>query len=126
MGTITFCCPEIVQHLVYTDKADVWSLARILYNVMLLSRRSPPNIFNITKIVEGKFDPEITSREEVPWYSDELKGLVGRMLTTSAEERPRSGTLWWKFLAGSPGRRTSCAERSGCWSRRSTWSESTL
>lgn len=95
VGTITFCCPEIVQHQVYTDKADVWSLGCILYNVMLLR---PPfaasNIFNIAqKIVEGKFDPEITSREEVPWYSDELKGLVGRMLTTSAEERPSIGDV---------------------------------
>ena len=36
VGTITFCCPEIVQHQVYTDKADVWSLGCILYNVVLL------------------------------------------------------------------------------------------
>ena len=24
VGTITYCCPEIVQHSAYTDKADVW------------------------------------------------------------------------------------------------------
>ena len=95
VGTITFCCPEIVQHQVYTDKADVWSLGCILYNVMLLK---PPfaasNIFNIAqKIVEGQFDPPIESKTEVPWYSDDLKNLVGRMLTVDPDKRPSIGEV---------------------------------
>ena len=93
VGTITFCCPEIVQHQVYTDKADVWSLGCILYNLMLLK---PPfvakNIFNIaSKIVEGQFNPPIEDGE-VP-YSDELKHIVSRMLTVNQEERPSIGDL---------------------------------
>ncbi|QDZ26116.1 serine/threonine protein kinase [Chloropicon primus] len=94
VGTITFCCPEIVQHQVYTDKADVWSLGCILYNVMLLKPPfSASNIFNIAqKIVEGQFDPPIES-DKVPWYSSELKRLVGRMLTVDPEKRPSIGEI---------------------------------
>ena len=36
VGTISYSCPEIVQHHPYTDKADIWSLGCILYQMAQL------------------------------------------------------------------------------------------
>ena len=78
VGTITFCCPEIVQHECYTEKADIWSLGCILYNVMLLK---PPfrstNVFNIaSKIVEGQFDPPLATDDDD--WGDGSEGGAGQ------------------------------------------------
>ena len=37
VGTILYSCPEIVQSQPYTNKADIWSLGCIIYEIMTLS-----------------------------------------------------------------------------------------
>ena len=39
VGTITYSCPEIVQSQPYTEKADIWSLGCVMYELMM---RKPP------------------------------------------------------------------------------------
>jgi NIMA (never in mitosis gene a)-related kinase len=36
VGTITYSCPEIIERRPYTDKADIWSLGVILYQLICL------------------------------------------------------------------------------------------
>jgi len=36
VGTLTYNCPEIVQHHEYSEKADVWSLGCVLYHLLAL------------------------------------------------------------------------------------------
>ena len=37
VGTILYSCPEIVQSQPYTEKADIWSLGCIIYELMTFS-----------------------------------------------------------------------------------------
>ena len=36
VGTLTYSCPEIIERRPYTDKADIWSLGVILYQLVCL------------------------------------------------------------------------------------------
>ena len=36
VGTVVYSCPEIVQNMPYTNKADIWSLGCVLYELMNL------------------------------------------------------------------------------------------
>jgi len=36
VGTVLYSCPEIVQNLPYNEKADIWSLGCILYELSTL------------------------------------------------------------------------------------------
>ena len=36
VGTLTYSCPEIIERRPYTDKADIWSLGVILYQLICL------------------------------------------------------------------------------------------
>lgn len=36
VGTMPFSCPEIIQHMKYSEKADIWSLGCILYTMLML------------------------------------------------------------------------------------------
>ena len=90
VGTITFCCPEIVQHSDYTDKADVWSLGCVLYS--LLALRPPFDGSNpivvASKIVEGKYPPLAGAP-----YSQQLLGLVPWLLERDPERRPTAAEV---------------------------------
>jgi len=59
MGTIMYSCPEIVQSQCYTNKADIWSLGCIIYEVMALHQPfSGNNPLSIAKmIVDGEYEP---------------------------------------------------------------------
>ena len=60
VGTPNYWCPELVQDTPYTDKADVWALGCILYEMCMLQ---PPfankgNILQVGQdIVHAKYDP---------------------------------------------------------------------
>ncbi|KAL3892562.1 MAG: hypothetical protein SGPRY_015011, partial [Prymnesium sp.] len=59
VGTVLYQCPEIVQHEAYGEKADIWSLGCILYQMVMLK---PPfeggNPLAVAhKIVEGAYPP---------------------------------------------------------------------
>lgn len=84
VGTICYSCPEIVQHQSYTEKADIWTLGCVLYQMATLrppfSGSNPLTVAQ--KIVEGKFDP-IGDR-----YSTLLIQVVNRCLSTDPAKRP--------------------------------------
>ena len=59
VGTVLYQCPEIVQHEAYTEKADIWSLGCVLYQMAMLK---PPfeggNPLAVArKIVEASYPP---------------------------------------------------------------------
>ena len=85
VGTMAYTCPEIVQHMPYSDKADVWSLGCILYQLMAL--RPPFEGSNplamATRIVEMEYDPPPER------YSKQLRDLVSTLLTADPDARPR-------------------------------------
>lgn len=37
VGTLVYTCPEIVQNMPYDDKADIWSLGCIIYELTTLT-----------------------------------------------------------------------------------------
>ena len=59
VGTVLYQCPEIVQHEAYTEKADIWSLGCVLYQMAALK---PPfeggnPLVVAQKIVEASYPP---------------------------------------------------------------------
>jgi len=79
VGTILYSCPEIVQSQSYTNKADIWSLGCIIYELMTLSQPfSGNNPLSIAKkIVDGEYE-EI--HEEDGFYSPMLIQIVRRCM----------------------------------------------
>ncbi|XP_047137318.1 serine/threonine-protein kinase Nek10 isoform X2 [Hydra vulgaris] len=85
VGTIVYSCPEIVKGLPYGEKADIWGIGCILYQMAMLE---PPFFSNnmlsmATKIVDGLYEP---LKDGV--YSTLVTLVIQRCLTVSAEERP--------------------------------------
>jgi NIMA (never in mitosis gene a)-related kinase 1/4/5 len=84
VGTPIYLSPEVVEGRGYGNKADVWSLGVILYELMTLKRpfsgSSIPSL--VRRILRGKFPPLPSC------YSEELRGLVSLMLSRSASTRP--------------------------------------
>ncbi|XP_071811939.1 serine/threonine-protein kinase Nek10-like isoform X2 [Apostichopus japonicus] len=85
VGTILYSCPELVQNLPYSDKADVWAIGCILYQMCKLE---PPffssNMLSLaTKIVAADYVPV-----EEGEYSDLVIYTIQRCLTSEPKERP--------------------------------------
>ncbi|XP_061852651.1 serine/threonine-protein kinase Nek10 isoform X2 [Colius striatus] len=85
VGTILYSCPEVVKSEPYGEKADVWAVGCILYQMATLN---PPfystNMLSLaTKIVGAVYEP-------VPegLYSDKVSFTIKRCLTPDAEARP--------------------------------------
>lgn len=58
VGTILYSCPEIVQSQAYTEKADIWSLGCIIYELITFTQPfSAGNPLTVAKkIVDGDYD----------------------------------------------------------------------
>ncbi|KAK7110811.1 serine/threonine-protein kinase Nek10-like [Littorina saxatilis] len=85
VGTILYSCPEIVQNQPYGEKADIWALGCILYQMAALE---PPFFSNnmltlVKKIVAAEYKPV----DEV-MYSKRLTDTIKRCLTVAPEDRP--------------------------------------
>ncbi|XP_058513162.1 serine/threonine-protein kinase Nek10 isoform X1 [Ochotona princeps] len=85
VGTILYSCPEVLKSEPYGEKADVWAVGCILYQMATLD---PPfystNMLSLaTKIVEAVYEP-------VPEgiYSEKVTETIRRCLTPDAEARP--------------------------------------
>ncbi|XP_054408446.2 serine/threonine-protein kinase Nek10 isoform X18 [Pongo abelii] len=85
VGTILYSCPEVLKSEPYGEKADVWAVGCILYQMATLN---PPfystNMLSLaTKIVEAVYEP-------VPEgiYSEKVTDTISRCLTPDAEARP--------------------------------------
>jgi len=85
VGTILYSCPEIVQSQPYTEKADIWSLGCILYELMTFSQPfsagNPLTIAN--KIVHGEYEPVNETH-----YSKLLIQTVKACMTADPKQRP--------------------------------------
>eukprot|EP00055_Hartaetosiga_balthica_P013046 m.65389 g.65389 ORF g.65389 m.65389 type:complete len:1455 (+) comp8151_c1_seq1:983-5347(+) len=84
VGTITYSCPEIVTHQKYNEKADIWSLGCLLYQMATLR---PPfftnNLLSLARrIVEGVYDKIEEDRSEM------LRDTVSLCLTPDPSLRP--------------------------------------
>lgn len=84
-GTILYSCPEMVEGHPYGEKADIWALGCILYQMCVLD---PPffntNMLTLVKnIVEGVYKP-------IPdgLYSQRLVDTVKSCICPSADRRP--------------------------------------
>ncbi|XP_051999220.1 serine/threonine-protein kinase Nek10 [Xyrauchen texanus] len=85
VGTILYCCPEIVKNEPYGEKADVWAAGCILYQLVTLT---PPfysaNMLSLaTKIVEAVYEPI-----EDKGFSQRVTDMIEWCLTPNADMRP--------------------------------------
>ena len=87
VGTVLYQCPEIIQHEQYGEKADVWSLGCILYQMAALK---PPfeggnPLIVANAIVEGKYPP----LDAASFPPESLLAMaVAKLLTVDPEKRP--------------------------------------
>ncbi|XP_059423113.1 serine/threonine-protein kinase Nek10 [Carassius carassius] len=85
VGTILYCCPEMVKNEPYGEKADVWAVGCILYQMVTLT---PPfysaNMLSLaTKIVEAVYEPV-----EDKAFSERVTEVIKWCLTPNADMRP--------------------------------------
>jgi len=85
VGTILYSCPEIIQNLPYGEKADVWALGCVFYQMATLN---PPffssNMLTLaTKIVASDYEP-------LPHglYTDRVGKTVKSCLAADPDDRP--------------------------------------
>jgi serine/threonine protein kinase len=85
VGTILYSCPEIVQSQPYTEKADIWSLGCIIYELMTFTQPfSAGNPLTVAKkIVDGDYEPLNDD-----FYSPILIDVIRKMMTANPKVRP--------------------------------------
>ncbi|XP_071326606.1 serine/threonine-protein kinase Nek10 isoform X2 [Trachinotus anak] len=85
VGTILYSCPEVVKNEPYGEKADIWALGCILYQMVTLQ---PPfyssNMLSLaSKIVEAIYEPI-----EDGASSERVTDMIRWCLSPDAEQRP--------------------------------------
>uniref|UniRef100_A0AAQ5X1B3 NIMA-related kinase 10 n=1 Tax=Amphiprion ocellaris TaxID=80972 RepID=A0AAQ5X1B3_AMPOC len=85
VGTILYSCPEVVKNEPYGEKADIWALGCILYQMATLQ---PPfyssNMLSLaSKIVEAVYEPV-----EEGAFSERVTEMIRWCLSPDAEQRP--------------------------------------
>ncbi|XP_041844531.1 serine/threonine-protein kinase Nek10 [Melanotaenia boesemani] len=85
VGTILYSCPEVVKNEPYGEKADVWALGCILYQLATLQ---PPfyssNLLTLaSKIVEAVYEPI-----EEGIFSQRVTDMIKWCLSPDADQRP--------------------------------------
>ena len=89
VGTPYYLAPELCLDKPYGEKADVWALGCILYELLCL--RYPFHAGDqaalVVKILEGKYDPPASA------YSPELVALLRDLLTQDPVARPSVGSV---------------------------------
>ncbi|XP_071966114.1 serine/threonine-protein kinase Nek10-like isoform X1 [Antedon mediterranea] len=85
VGTILYNCPEIIQNEPYGEKADIWALGCILYQMCTLEAPFySQNMLALAKtIVKGEYQP---LREGT--YSDKIGKVIAMCLTPKQDNRP--------------------------------------
>jgi serine/threonine protein kinase len=87
VGTLIYTCPEIVENKAYSEKADIWAVGCIVYE---LAKLKPPfvstNPLTLAKrIVDGDYEKLERGNCE---YSEELLKFVESCLTYEEQKRP--------------------------------------
>ncbi|XP_076326720.1 serine/threonine-protein kinase Nek10-like isoform X2 [Tachypleus tridentatus] len=90
VGTMLYCCPEIVQHKPYGERADIWSLGCVTY---LMCTLHPPfwsqNLLALaSKIVKGQYNPISSSQ-----FCDKLVNIIESCLIVDSARRPDISTV---------------------------------
>ncbi|XP_023249198.1 serine/threonine-protein kinase Nek10 [Seriola lalandi dorsalis] len=85
VGTILYSCPEVVKSEPYGEKADIWALGCILYQMATLQ---PPfyssNMLSLaSKIVEAVYEPI-----EEGAFSERVTDMITWCLSPDADQRP--------------------------------------
>jgi NIMA (never in mitosis gene a)-related kinase len=84
-GTVVYSCPEIVQNLPYTSKADIWSLGCVMYELMSLKpaflAKNP--LMLAKKIVDCEYEPLGDKK-----YSEHLISVIKACITGNSDKRP--------------------------------------
>eukprot|EP00742_Colponemidia_sp_Colp-10_P021658 GILJ01025437.1.p1 GENE.GILJ01025437.1~~GILJ01025437.1.p1 ORF type:complete len:186 (-),score=28.98 GILJ01025437.1:153-710(-) len=83
-GTPFYLAPELWAQSPYGQKADIWSLGVLLYELMALRKPFTGTGMRelIEKVVSGRFDPLPNQ------YSEGLVGLCASMLNVDPKKRP--------------------------------------
>ncbi|KAK0150189.1 Serine/threonine-protein kinase Nek10 [Merluccius polli] len=85
VGTILYSCPEIVKSEPYGEKADIWALGCILYQMTTL--QTPfysTNMLSLaTKIVEAIYEPV-----DDTLFSERVSGMIKWCLSPDPDQRP--------------------------------------
>jgi serine/threonine protein kinase len=98
-GTEAYFAPEIIKEKKYDAKVDIWALGCVMYYLATLTHpfynsitlNSPRTLFR-----EGQVKRDVG---ELTGYSNELSGLIHKMLNKSPNERPSSKTIFEYTLA---------------------------
>jgi serine/threonine protein kinase len=88
VGTLIYSCPEIVQNRPYTEKADIWSLGCILYELITLKPpfQSSNPLTLAKKIVDLEYE-KIELAALSLQYSPELIAFVEQCLVYDEAKR---------------------------------------
>lgn len=85
VGTILYSCPEVVQNMAYGEKADIWALGCILYQMCVLE--PPFNSTNMLTLVNKIVAADYKAIPEKD-YSPRLLQTVKCCLCVNPDERP--------------------------------------
>ncbi|CAF0730724.1 unnamed protein product [Rotaria sordida] len=85
VGTMYYACPEIIQHLKYNEKADIWSLGCVLYHMAALV---PPFYTSNILLLAGKICASEYDQTPLQHYSDRIRQIVIECLTVDPLKRP--------------------------------------
>ena len=90
VGTPYYMCPELMRRQRYSNKADLWALGCIVYELATLKHAfDAKDMDGLTmKIVRGRYPPISASH-----YSKELRAIVDELLRMSPAQRPAAEAL---------------------------------
>jgi len=85
VGTLNYTSPEVVENKPYTEKADIWSLGCLVYEMMTLKAPfySPSPLLLAKKIVDNSYEKVTNSP-----YSQKLIDFMTLCLTPDPNHRP--------------------------------------
>ena len=85
VGNISYNCPELVQGQPYTEKADIWSIGCILYQMAALKAPfvGTNPLFVAQSIVQGVYDEDPLQN-----YTRLVRKVIRSCLTVDPKHRP--------------------------------------
>ncbi|XP_077133061.1 serine/threonine-protein kinase Nek4 isoform X2 [Ranitomeya variabilis] len=89
IGTPYYMSPELFSNQPYNYKSDVWALGCCVYEMATLKHAFNAKDMNslVYRIIEGKLPPMPKD------YSNELRDLIGTMLSRTPEKRPTANQI---------------------------------
>ncbi|KAM4021585.1 serine/threonine-protein kinase Nek4 isoform 2-T2 [Anomaloglossus baeobatrachus] len=89
IGTPYYMSPELFSNQPYNYKSDVWALGCCVYEMATLKHAFNAKDMNslVYRIIEGKLPPMPKD------YSNELRDLIGTMLSRQPEKRPTANQI---------------------------------